>query len=419
MRNVRKTTDDRAGVSHSNSRHRGMTIIYLAVAMFALMGLCSLAVDFAHVQVTKNELHLAADAAAEYGALGLPNGSAAAIANAITAAGDNNVDGSPMVLLASDVQVGNWNTSLTPNFSTARTPQNAIQVTCARTASRGNATSLLFASVLGRGFCDESVTSTALVTTSAYSALSTPVQASQDPWLAGMATGTIANNPNPHNDPDYAALLPLSTVQQEISNITGSSGSYTIAGSGIVWNTSSKPTIATFGSSASYYPASSTSASPQPAIGLPLTPGTALTFDDVSGNANYNLQSPTGTPDGDTTNIMSDIIEGENGMSNIKAPVDSLIGVFLSDADPSTTAAPADLDFSTDAERNFTSISPLLKQTFFIGDGRTDAGNPQQFVVPPGATRLFIGNMDAYEWSNDIGSFSITIHNASKVSLVQ
>ena len=37
----------------------------------------------------------------------------------------------------------------------------------------------------------------------------------------------------------------------------------------------------------------------------------------------------------------------------------------------------------------------------------------------PGATRLFIGNMDAYEWSNDIGSFSIMIHNPSTVKIVQ
>jgi hypothetical protein len=395
--------------------------------MAALLGLCSLAVDFAHIQVVKNELHHCADAAAQYGAMGLPNGSAAAVANAITAAADNTVDGLPMVLSASDIQIGNWSSTQTPNFSTSRMPLNAVQVTCAHTASRGNATALLFASALGRAYCDCTTTSTALVTTS--TSLTTPIMATQDPWLAGMATGTIANNPNPHNNPDHASLVPESTIAQYLSYITGGSGSYTMAGTGIVWNTTSAPTIASMGSSAYYYPNTSGGASPQPVIGLTLTPGTTMTFDNVSGAANYNDTTPAGTADGDTTNIVYDLEgtagdvngspQGENGISNIKAPIDSIIGVFMSDSAPVAGSAPGSLDFSTDDERNFTTLSPVLNQTFFIGDGRTDGGNPQQFVVPAGATRLFIGNMDAYEWSNDIGSFSITVHNASTVELVQ
>jgi Flp pilus assembly protein TadG len=142
-----QVTKNNVGRSRPAARYRGVAIVYVAVIMVALMGLCSLAVDFAHMNIVKNELHLAADAAAQYGAMGLPNGSAAAIANAITGAADNKVDGSPMVLLASDVQVGNWDTTQSPNFSTARLPQNAVHVTCARTASRGTATKLLFASV--------------------------------------------------------------------------------------------------------------------------------------------------------------------------------------------------------------------------------------------------------------------------------
>jgi hypothetical protein len=410
-------SEGRAGQSGRFDRHRGITLIYVLVSMTALMGLCSLAVDFAHVNIVKNELHFAADAAAQYGAVGLPNGSPAAVANAITAAADNNVDGSPMVIQASDVLIGNWDTTQTPNFSTTRLPQNAVQVTCARTAARGTATALLFASALGRSYSDVTCTATAEVTAS--TSMTTPILATQDPWLAGMPTGTIANNPNPHNDPDHASLIPESTIAQYISYITGTSGSYTMAGTGITWNTTGKPTLASMGSSAYYYPNTSGGASPQPTIGLTLTPGTTMTFDNVSGNANYNDQTPAGTADGDTSTIVSDIIEGENGISNINAPIDSLIGVFMSDSAPVPGQAPADLDFTTDAERNFTSLSPQLNQTFFIGDGRTDGGNPQQFVVPAGATRLFIGNMDAYEWSNDVGSFSITVHNASTVKIVQ
>jgi hypothetical protein len=389
-------------------------MIYLVVAMGLMMGFCSIAVDFGHMQVVKNELHFAADAAAQYGAVGLPNGTPAAIANAITAAADNTVDGSPMVILPTDVLIGNWNGS---NFSTSRTPLNAVQVTCAHTAARGTATRLLFASALGKPYCDATCTAVAQVTTS--TSLTTPILATQDPWLAGMANGTIANNPNPHNDPDHASLMSSSTVQQDLQYITGTSGAYTIAGSGLTWNVPTAPTISSMGSSANYYPNTSGGASPQPAIGLQLTPGASMTFDNVSGAANYNDQTPAGTADGDTTDIVSDLIEGENGISNINAPIDSLIGIFMSDSAPVAGHAPTDLNFTTDAQRNFTSLTPVLNQSFFIGDGRTDGGNPQQFVVPAGATRLFIGNMDQYEWSNDIGSFSITIHNASTVDLVQ
>lgn len=69
-----------------------------------------------------------------------------------------------------------------------------------------------------------------------------------------------------------------------------------------------------------------------------------------------------------------------------------LVGVFLDNATPVT--APARLSFLQ--PENFTSISPLLGQSFFIGDGFTDTGSiQQQFNVPDGANRLFLGFVDA------------------------
>jgi hypothetical protein len=69
-----------------------------------------------------------------------------------------------------------------------------------------------------------------------------------------------------------------------------------------------------------------------------------------------------------------------------------LIGVFTNGTEPSGGGPPV-LDFTTDS---FTSVSPLLNQTFFIGDGLTGAGtgSVQRFNVPPGATRLFLGFAD-------------------------
>ena len=66
--------------------------------------------------------------------------------------------------------------------------------------------------------------------------------------------------------------------------------------------------------------------------------------------------------------------------------------MFLDDTEP-TTPAPR-LSFA-DPE-DFTTLSSQLRQIFFIGDRRTDTvGIIQQFIVPAGATRLFLGFVDA------------------------
>ena len=75
--------------------------------------------------------------------------------------------------------------------------------------------------------------------------------------------------------------------------------------------------------------------------------------------------SPNGTA------VLSRHIKGaENGISDILAPMDSLVGVFLSDEPPDKSKAPPPLDFR---RRNFSTLSPGLKQVFFIGDGKLRA----------------------------------------------
>jgi len=100
----------------------------------------------------------------------------------------------------------------------------------------------------------------------------------------------------------------------------------------------------------------------------------------------------------------------ENGIADLAAPIDSLIGVFLNSTQPDLGAAPDSLDFSTLAARDFASLSPLLKQPFFIGDGlRNDGTTVQSFIVPTGATRLFLGTMDGFGWYNNTGSLAVTV----------
>jgi hypothetical protein len=56
-------------------------------------------------------------------------------------------------------------------------------------------------------------------------------------------------------------------------------------------------------------------------------------------------------------------------------------------------------------------LAPGLEQPFFIGDRSTGrgTGTAQQFIVPAGSTRLFLGVVDGSEWSNNVGSFSVTV----------
>jgi hypothetical protein len=69
-----------------------------------------------------------------------------------------------------------------------------------------------------------------------------------------------------------------------------------------------------------------------------------------------------------------------------------LIGVFLDNTEPSGTNN--DVTVYNDTLADALTVSPLLKQLFFIGDGLGTGGAQQQFMVPTGATRLFLGFAD-------------------------
>ncbi len=353
----------------SHRRSRGAVIIWVTVTMALMMGFCSVAVDLGRVQAAKTELHAAADAAARFGALGLSNiiyGTSAASSNAIAVAGQNLVDGSPLVLTSSDVQTGIWST-VTHTFTANSDPTvcNAVKVTACRTAARGTGVPLVFAQLIGQSTCDINVTAIATVTGGASASYT--VQATDNPFLAGMPSGSVASQNNPHNSPDYAP--------QE---------------------------------------------SPLQATGITIAPGATMTFDGINGGATNDFTDPNRyTADGNTGWICNNTNGSENHISDVYAPINCLIGVFLSDSVPTANTTPPALDFSTDAERNFTTLKPQLQQIFFIGDGRDDAGTVQNFVVPAGATRLYLATMDSYQWNNNIGSFSTTVHQQSTVKIVQ
>jgi hypothetical protein len=157
--------------------------------------------------------------------------------------------------------------------------------------------------------------------------------------------------------------------------------------------------------------------SPVQVVGLPIIPGTSLVF-SASGLVANNTGRTFYGPDGNFDNSLKHGAGAENGMGSCTSPLDSLVGVFLNQDMPTLTAAPSAFDFTTQSARDYTSLSPALKQVFFIGDGLTSSGMTQAIVVPPDATRLFLGTMDGSTWYNNVGSFTVTVEPLPQLSIV-
>jgi len=152
--------------------------------------------------------------------------------------------------------------------------------------------------------------------------------------------------------------------------------------------------------------------SPAQVPDLALSAETAVSFTVTGGVGAHTARQPA-PPDGGSNAeglwILDHRAGAENGIATLRAPIESLLGVFIGSEQPSLSPSPAGLDFSTPASRDALVIRPQLKQVFFIGDGLASAGANQYFVVPSGATRLFLGSMDAFAWNNNIGSFTVEV----------
>ncbi len=361
---------------------RGVALFYVTVMMVVMIIFCSLAVDLARVQLAKSELRQAVDSAARYGAIGLDRDAATAVNNAVVSAKENLVDTTNLALDPNnDIVIGTWNASLhtfTVLTGSDRDNGNAVQIVGRRIAARNTAVPLAFAPVIGLKTCDiHAVSAIAMVIKSVN--VNQNVPATANPFLAGMPYGSVASLNNPHNSPDYA-------------------------GNGI--NPRQSPL--------------------QVAMGI--TAGTPLTFDSISGDARHDPNLAYYSPDGQLNDIGHNTNGSENGISDLNAPINALVGVFLDDNQPNTSPTPtfsaSDLaksptDFSTAAARNMQVYQPKLKQLFFIGDGLTDSGTPQQFVAPKGATRLYLATWDFFEWNNNAGQRNVRVARPAAVTLVK
>ncbi len=123
----------------------------------------------------------------------------------------------------------------------------------------------------------------------------------------------------------------------------------------------------------------------------------------------FGPTKPIMPPDGDFLTLTHHGAGAVNGIADVRGPIDALMGVFLDPDQPNFFAPPAALDFSTEASRDYLTLSPVLRQVFYIGDGLTSLGDRQKIIVPEGATRLFLGGLDGMEWSNNPGGFSVQV----------
>lgn len=134
--------------------------------------------------------------------------------------------------------------------------------------------------------------------------------------------------------------------------------------------------------------------------------GLTLTFTQIGpgGFSNTGGVPPTTVEGAVFLNMTANYGTGISGALGVN--LNGLVGVFVGSGVPGGPAP---------AQRNdglsFTSISPLLNQIFWIGDGLTGNGTGAQqlFVAPTGATRLFLGSSDGFGWSNNSGTATIEV----------
>jgi hypothetical protein len=121
---------------------------------------------------------------------------------------------------------------------------------------------------------------------------------------------------------------------------------------------------------------------------MPIGETRIVTFPEVSGQVYGRIgQAPPNGPNGEA--LLPTDVESFGGISGIVHGKRAmfLVGVFLTDHPP-VDPAPARLDFTS--SEDFDLLEPEIGQTFLIGHG---VGH--RYLVPPGATRLFLGFAEA------------------------
>ena len=143
-----------------------------------------------------------------------------------------------------------------------------------------------------------------------------------------------------------------------------------------------------------------------PSYTFAAAPNQVLTISSVTGAATLTTAFGLFGPDGNPNYGMN--LSAYGGISGLRCNGSSfLAGVFLGPTEPSDPA-PASLDFRAEGlGTGFATLSPVLNQMFYIGDGLTGmgSGSQQQFNVPDTATTLYLGYPDAPGYTGVPGAY--------------
>lgn len=153
------------------------------------------------------------------------------------------------------------------------------------------------------------------------------------------------------------------------------------------------------------YPGSTNDASTAPPYAsFSAGAGAVFTFTAVSGGVNCcsepaNLNTPDGANFWPNYNGGGSTVGGINNFSDANGNTQlPLVAMFTDDTDPVNfaSAPPALPAWDAWAPQ---SLAPGLRQVFYVGDGRAGYNDAQgallQFTAPVGATRLYLGFVDA------------------------
>jgi hypothetical protein len=366
---------------------RGSILLYTVYLCMMMCVLMSVAVDYGRMQIVKTEAQRCADNVAR-GVLQrcLDKHTSSGYATALSMLQSqgqtikgylvtmNPVDSGSNITPTATLALGSWYGSPATFHANDWTGPIAVQVTVSRTVANGNPVPFTFPFPTKTGFLTKTQNITAVATAIIPNVivLSQTVQATYDPWLAGMPSSTPATSYN-----DFAPA--------------------------------------------------------QSPMALTVIPGSTLTVvTAVTGQVQHGVNTGWDSADGNTSAIYwhmkdpptGDVAEGQGAQNNIGdiiTPIDSLTGLFLDSNQPSAANAPTTVrDYTTQAARDNPDFTNLqVQQPFYIGNGINGSGVTASFIVPKNATRFYMGIMDGYEWNNNTGSFSVGFNEQPPIQIVQ
>jgi len=182
-------------MQNTKLKNRGAILPIMVISFTFVIAMAAFGIDVGYMQMVKNELRTAVDAATRAGASGLRISPAEARKRAKDIAATNIVNGKALTLKDSDISLGTWNP--TTRTFTALSPANennatAIQITGLLSKDRDNSIRLIFAPIFGQSAKEMTINSVAAMGGGADVMIIQDITSSFKEELADAKTGDQA-----------------------------------------------------------------------------------------------------------------------------------------------------------------------------------------------------------------------------------